>query len=226
MRKIFAVLLPLIIDHNSHPTKCFSPLRQSIPNMTFKERTHERIVPAQLSMPSNELPKGSVILLIGDSLGVGMRSRFLDLTSACGYKSVAHVISGSSTFQWITWIDKDISRHSPSLVIISLGTNDALHFNRAKKIDVYKKFVEHLSNVKYVWILPHKIESERVPNVDKTRELIKTSVVKYFDSTKLKLTLSPDKIHTTTSGYKLWIENVWSRLVQQGIVCDSAQNKR
>lgn len=177
------------------------------------------MVPVKLEIRPAVQP-GSTILLAGDSLGVGMSNRFYSLTKASGYKSVVRAISGTSTFQWVVWIKKHLDVHKPALVLVSLGTNDAMQLERAKKQDVYTEISRVIegSGAKLVWILPHRISKSRIPKIDDAREFIRSTVPLSFDSTKISIPLAPDKVHTSTKGYELWIEEVWKWMEETNLI--------
>jgi hypothetical protein len=177
------------------------------------------IVPVKLEIQPAVKP-GSTIMLMGDSLGHGMSQRFRGLAISSGYKPATEVISGTSTFQWVFWINRHLKAHKPALVLVSLGTNDAMQLERAKKQDVYaeiSKVIED-SGAKLVWILPHRISKSRIPKIDDAREFIRSSVPLSFDSTKINIPLAPDKVHTSTKGYELWIEEVWKWMEETNLI--------
>ena len=167
-----------------------------------------------------KVPKGSTILLVGDSLGVGMSEKFRELASGAGYKPVTKAISGTSTFQWVFWIKKHLETHTPSLVLVSLGTNDAIQLERAKKSNVYaemSKIIQEFGS-EIVWIVPHKIDLSRIPKIDLTREFIRSSVPLSFDSLKVDVPLSPDHVHTSKVGYERWIKEVWKWMMEVNMI--------
>ena len=164
--------------------------------------------------------KGSTILLVGDSLGVGMSDKFKELARDAGYQSVTKAISGTSTFQWVFWIKKHLETYKPSLVLVSLGTNDAIQLERAKKSDVYAEMSKIVQDfgAELVWIVPHKIDLKRIPKIDLTREFIRSSVPLSFDSTRVEIPLSPDHVHTSKAGYDKWMKEVWKWLVEINMI--------
>lgn len=173
------------------------------------------------------VPKGSTILLVGDSLGVGMSDKFKELARDAGYQSVTKAISGTSTFQWVFWIKRHLETYKPSLVLVSLGTNDAIQLERAKKNNVYaemSKIVQD-SGAELVWIVPHRIDLKRIPKIDLTREFIRSSVPLSFDSTQVEIPLSPDHVHTSKAGYDKWIKEVWKWLVDINMIEKDASPK-
>lgn len=165
---------------------------------------------------------GSTVLLIGDSLGVGLSHRFKQLAKEYGYIPYSHVINGSQTIQWRRYIDADIDKYKPSLVIISLGTNDAVLSDTwvLKHADDYKILSDKIKagGADVVWIGPPKMKSSRIQSQEMVMSLIKERVVFYYDSTLIDFNRSLDGIHSTPSGYSMWMDSVWSWMASSHIV--------
>ena len=160
-------------------------------------------------------------MLIGDSLGVGMETKFRSLAKTNDYNPVTHVVSGTSIFQWVTWIKKDLVVHKPDLVVISLGTNDAVIFDRVKKFPtIYTEFVSQIeeTGAVVVWIGPPNISSKRIPKITEARNFIKESVVNFYESEKFETPQGGDGVHSSASGYNKWMEGVWSWMEKQKII--------
>lgn len=206
----------LDVKNTRHPDPSLSPA-PAAPRPSAATQTDENLLFVETDERPT-LPPGSIVLLVGDSLGVGISSRFKELASQCGYRPVTHVIVGTNVFQWIEWIKKDMIEHKPGLVLVVLGTNDAAQLSLVKKQDSYRRLVGLLGDARYLWILPHGISPARVPQIDATRAFIKESVENYFDSTMIQVPLAPDKVHSSPTGYKLWMESIWERLKTDAII--------
>lgn len=218
MRKIFFTLL-LVCAAACNPSADENRDVYAYCGVSDEAPVTQEVVPVKINDGPIVKP-GSTVLLAGDSLGVGMSNRFYSLVRASGYKPIVKAISGTSTFQWVVWIKKHLETHRPALVIISLGTNDALQLERAKKQDMYgemSKVIEE-SGAKSVWILPHRISKSRIPKIDETREFIRSIVPLSFDSTAIDIPLAPDKVHTSTKGYESWIEEVWKWMEEKNLI--------
>lgn len=167
--------------------------------------------------------RGSTILLIGDSLGVGLGPEFNVLAKASGYIPAIHSKGGTVTAQWLRWVKKDLTFHKPKLVIVSLGTNDA-GFNIEqirKNSTVYARLVKEIadSGAKVVWIGPPKLSHKRLPHADEIRSIIRDSIgVPYYESQVLDIQQDQDKIHATVKGYRMWMDAVWTWMAQRNIV--------
>jgi lysophospholipase L1-like esterase len=169
---------------------------------------------------------GSVVMLVGDSLAVGMQDRFKSLATANGYVPAIHAVNGTSIFQWSDWVKKDLALHRPSLMIVSLGTNDAVIYDKVgRNPGVYRKFVEivEASGVKIVWIGPPNISRTRIPKIEETRKIIKESVPLLFESERYETPRGGDGVHSSMIGYSKWMESVWAWMISKNIVSDIPQ---
>ena len=71
-------------------------------------------------------PKGSKILLFGDSLMEGIGPKLAAALSVAGYEPVVRAVRGSTAAGWLSQMNDLLASVGPSLVIVSLGTNDAV----------------------------------------------------------------------------------------------------
>ena len=165
----------------------------------------------------------STVLLIGDSLGVGLGPEFQARAKSSGYKPVTHSVGGTTAAQWIPWLKKDIEAHHPSLIVISLGTNDAganIEWVR-KNNTVYARLARMAmdTGAKVVWIGPPKLSEKRLPNADEVRAMIRDTIdAPYYESQDLDFPQAPDKIHSSPQGYKIWMDAVWEWMAARNIV--------
>lgn len=167
---------------------------------------------------------GATVLLLGDSLAVGMENKFITLARKEGYVPVTHVVSGTSIFQWMKWIKSDLEKNRPELVVISLGTNDAIIYDRIKKYPrlyaEFTKIVEDFGSV-LVWLGPPDISSKRIPHISDERELIKKSTTHYFESEHIEKPMGGDGIHSSPMGYNRWMGAAWDWMIEKNILTKS-----
>lgn len=173
--------------------------------------------------PAMKVSPGSVVMLVGDSLAVGMNDEFKKLAKSAGYVAKSHVQSGTNAMQWNSWIKKDIELYKPSLVLISLGTNDAAGYDVVikQKQNVFANLAKQIEDNGgvVVWIGPPAIKKSRISKIEETKQFIKESVSNYFASEQVNLILS-DGIHASPTGYKNWIREVWKWMSKKMIVQD------
>jgi hypothetical protein len=167
---------------------------------------------------------GATVMLIGDSLAVGMESKFISLARRNGYIPVSHTSSGTSIFQWMKWIRKDLEKIRPELVVVSLGTNDAIIYDRIKKNEnLYSEFTKIVedSGAVLVWLGPPDISRKKIPKIEETRDIIKRSTTNYFESEKIERPTGGDGVHPSMSGYVRWMGAAWNWMVDRNILIKS-----
>ncbi len=167
---------------------------------------------------------GATVMLIGDSLAVGMEPKFISRARRAGYVPVSHTVNGTSIFQWIKWIKSDLERNRPELVVVSLGTNDAIIYDRVKQhAGLYGEFVKIVedSGAVLVWLGPPDISSKRIPHIADERALIKKYAPHYFESEVIEKPLKGDGIHSSPAGYNRWMGAAWDWMIEQNILTKS-----
>jgi lysophospholipase L1-like esterase len=159
------------------------------------------------------------ILLVGDSLAVGMNPHFKELATGEGVPYVSLAKEGTRIDQWnqsaqlVLLLDK----FQPSIVLVSLGTNDAYSaITPESQLEAMGELLEKLESVgaEVVWIgapaLPETYYG-RHPSEDML-EAIRSEAPYYFDSHKLEIPRGPDNLHPTSGGYGGWAGAIWEWL--------------
>lgn len=167
---------------------------------------------------------GATVMLVGDSLAVGMESKFISLARRGGYVPVTHAVNGTSIFQWMKWIKGDLERNRPELVVVSLGTNDAIIYDRVKQhAGLYGEFVKIVEDAGavLVWLGPPDISPKRVPHIVDERILIRKYAPHYFESEAIEKPLGGDGIHSSPTGYNRWMGAAWDWMIEQNILTKS-----
>lgn len=180
------------------------------------------------SPPRPQILPGSVVMLVGDSLAAGMEGRFKSLARMNGYVPVVHAINGTSIFQWNGWIKKDLEVHNPDLVLVSLGTNDAVIYDKVRQNpNEYRKLIKTIeaTGAKIVWIGPSNISRTRILKIDETRKIIRESVPVFFESEKYETPQAGDGIHSSMNGYSNWMKSIWSWIISKNIIANISQCK-
>lgn len=167
----------------------------------------------QTKKATNEsmLPSGSRIVLLGDSLAQGMASPFLTITKKCGYKGMVYATHSTTIDYWSKRIERIMSDTRPSLVLISLGTNDSGILRPELQRPHIKKIVGTVKkyNSKILWIVPRKLP-QKFRSQDAIRKMIAEETNSY--SVQVEIQMSKDQIHPTQQGYGEWIKSVWIHL--------------
>lgn len=171
------------------------------------------------------------VLLIGDSLAVGLADpveKALRERGVAAFKSIA--VGGTMINQW-AWsgshpqarsLDAALADFQPTLVLISLGTNDEAsrgvldsYGNPAKppygpgfsvahqRKDSIPRLASKLAGVRSVWIGP-PVTSRWEPDRAFRDLIAATWPGRYFDSEQITLAKQPDNLHPTGRGYRTW----------------------
>lgn len=167
-------------------------------------------------------PDPPTYLLAGDSFAVGFEPEFRALGKQHGFRAVAVGKVGSRVDQWSRWLPKELRKHRPQVVFISLGSNDAVpEVERLRKDpDSALRLLEstNQAGAKLVWVGPPHLPEHELPHQDEVRALLKARIPLYYDSMQLNIERGKDKIHSTPKGYKAWMGAVWSWSVSAGVV--------
>lgn len=173
------------------------------------------VVPS--SVPASRNLTCQTVLVIGDSLAVGMGSEFVKLAANDHGNAILAGITGTTTCQWRGKVLPLVKHHHPSLVLISLGTNDAavlaqdpawLSRNESCYDDVQNEAMSHGSKV--IWILPPRLPSKLESARSKVVQRINHVNASNYDLHSIEATRAPDGIHTTPQGYASWATAVWT----------------
>lgn len=153
------------------------------------------------------------VLLVGDSLAVGLSA---PLRRVLGGKLVVHAKEGTRTDQWLslgTWVAEE----RPAVVLICLGTNDAMMGKPSVNQTSIAKLVgdASASGARVIWVLPPTLPAtigKTVVKDDVVRDMVVATGVETFDSRKLDIPRAGDRVHPTSRGYQLWADALLSTL--------------
>lgn len=173
------------------------------------------------------LKRGLRVLLVGDSLAVGMAPHFLALAKEAGIDLRVLAKQGTRIDQWASSAELKqlVDSFKPELVLISLGTNDEYMQGDGvvtKQRAALEQFIArlHWSHSHDYGLGPEHIVWIGPPALPKASNGISAmiqdaggSVVSprfhYFHSERLNLPRAPDRIHMSVRGYAGWAGAVW-----------------
>lgn len=175
-----------------------------------------------LLLRRSPLPKGSKVLLVGDSLGVGLKTPLARVADGRDYLLVGSPKSGSRAPEWVAKLTQQLAEERPALVLVSLGTNDALAMNDPAEAPAVRELVQraHAAGAKVAWILPPVMPKRFEPGLSTFRAWAASSADFVLDSTKTIVPRSSDEVHPLGDGYARWADWIWSELVRQRILKD------
>lgn len=179
-------------------------------------------------MNGPRLRKGLRVLLIGDSLAVGMAPHFAALAKEAGVNFQAMATVGTRIDQWATNADlaKLAQSFKPELVLVSLGTNDeymqgdVVAKQRAALDKLLLVLMDWTHSHDYglgpehiVWIGPPTLPKAKSNGIVAMIQDAAGSVLSprywYFHTERMEIPRGPDSIHPTARGYAGWAGAVW-----------------
>ncbi len=173
--------------------------------------------------------KGLRVLLIGDSLAVGLAPLFSALSKEAGVEFKSLAVVGTRIDQWAASAElkATLEKFQPELVLVSLGTNDSFMRGEgivAKQRAQLDKLLELLTTwprrgdyglgpEHIVWLGPPTLQNPPSPGIAPMIQDAAGSALApryhYFHSERLKIPRGPDSLHPTARGYAGWAGAVW-----------------
>jgi lysophospholipase L1-like esterase len=169
------------------------------------------------------LEPGDRVLLIGDSLAVGLKPHLAKLSQEYGTHLLAKPSSGTNMVQWLSgpdgaWLKQALATFKPTHVLVSLGTNDAYANFTPEQIQAnIRKLVHQIrdAGAKVVWLGPPTLPERyngRAPNVA-TLQIIDREAPMIFQVRNYEVPRS-DGLHPTVRGYAGWAGLIWQFLLR------------
>lgn len=170
---------------------------------------------AALATRRPKITAASRVLLIGDSLALGLTTPMKQLAEESGVSGfLGHGIVNTRIPDWASsdWLDQALADFQPTLILVSLGTNDEKTSPGAvgREEPAFHELLEKLqgSGAQVVWIGPPELPFER----QGVSEMVRAFVPHYFDSEQLDIPRSPDGLHPNAAGYAGWAGAIWQWL--------------
>jgi hypothetical protein len=161
------------------------------------------------SHASPELPRGTLVLHVGDSfagsLGVplGQRLKARGLRSVLEYQTSSYVPTWASGKE----LPEYVARYNPDLVIITLGANEFELANPDQRAGSVRRLVGHLGGRPCVWVTPPRWKPDTGilavihANLQPCRFLDSDTIVRDLERKQ-------DKIHPSDAGRERWADAV------------------
>lgn len=153
---------------------------------------------------------GDKLLLVGDSLGVGLSRHLKQLAAARGVSYDA-MVQGSTTIRyWLDRIKPKLASIKPDLVLVCLGTNDSkARWSTAQHEEHVRMLLSAInsSGARPMWILP-----PRLPWQETVSDIVKSTGTQIFNSKQVDIQMGPDGIHPTGAGYAGWAGLIWQTI--------------
>jgi lysophospholipase L1-like esterase len=164
-------------------------------------------VPAAPSTP--ELPKGTLVLHIGDSFAGALGVPLGKKLKAAGLRSVLEFQTSSYIPTWASGkeLPAYVARYSPDLVIITLGANEFELANPEQRVGSVKRLVQKLDGRPCVWVSPPRWKAD-TGVLGVIRDNAKPCRFLDSDTIVQNLERKSDHIHPNDTGREAWAEAV------------------
>jgi lysophospholipase L1-like esterase len=164
-------------------------------------------VPAAASVP--ELPKGTLVLHIGDSFAGALGVPLGKKLKAAGLRSVLEFQTSSYIPTWASGkeLPAYVARYSPDLVIITLGANEFELANPEQRVGSVKRLVQKLDGRPCVWVSPPRWKAD-TGVLGVIRDNAKPCRFLDSDTIVQNLERKSDHIHPNDTGREAWAEAV------------------
>lgn len=159
------------------------------------------------SLPA--VPSGGSVILIGDSLGVGLGAPLKALAEADGVTLAGWAESSTRIPHWRKYLAAIHPLPSPDLWLVSLGTNDCLlpdpTVERADLIALLE-----LLGPRALWLAP--APSPATPKLDAVLDMVREVGGVVLPPPPDGYARGKDQIHATGAGYAAWAKYVWQHI--------------
>jgi lysophospholipase L1-like esterase len=172
--------------------------------------------PEALPNATADLPRGTLVLHVGDSfagaLGVplGERLRAKGLRSVLKFQTSSYVPTWASSPE----LESYLSRYNPDLILITLGANEFELSAPDTRAGAVRRLVQHLRGKPCVWITPPRWK----PDTGILAVIQANSQpCRFLDSDTIvhELGRKPDHIHPSDAAREVWADAVLAWLARE-----------
>lgn len=162
---------------------------------------------AEPAGPAPELPSGTTVLHIGDSMAAALQHELKKQMKEHGIKVVNKTEEGTHLPLWggkFSKVPSYVKTYKPDLVIVNLGGNDAVIEDPSDRVEPIQRLVQHLGGTPCVWVAPSLWAGENGV-LGMIQEHSKPC--RYFDTNTITPDLpreKKDKIHPSLEGRRIW----------------------
>jgi len=174
-------------------------------------------VDARYASVGAELPKGTMVLHIGDSfagaLGVDLNKALRErgLRSALEFQTATYIPTWAGSSE----LPKFLDRYQPDLVLITLGANELEITEPAQRAPTVRRLVKRLGDRPCVWIAPPLWGGKYNGLLEIIRD--NAAPCRFMDSNAIirQMPRAGDHIHPSQAARKDWAQIVLSWLSQE-----------
>ena len=160
-------------------------------------------------------PAGTRVLLIGDSLSHGLGPQMARVARECGTPFFHHGVVGSHVTQWAQdhWLNPQLQRAQPTVVMVSLGGNDYQRTDPHNVRVAIPKFLDKVNaaGAELLWIGPPTFPFQDKIGVRDMwfQSLEGRNDTAWYPTDKLTIPRGADRIHPTMQGNRDLSRTLW-----------------
>lgn len=145
------------------------------------------------------------ILLVGDSLAVGLTNPLREIAAARGDDLISDATTGTTARQWVSAgrLGADVLAHDPDIVLVSLGTND-MKADQSNFANDVTALVDAAAGASVRWIGPPAMPFDAGIVRSTLTSVLGSRGVPVFPSDSRSYPRAADQIHMPPSGYAAW----------------------
>lgn len=179
-----------------------------------------KIIEEEKKIETDSLPQS--LFIFGDSMTYNLALRLSQYSHANGH-TINSVNWDSSNTK--IWADHDtlqyfINKFKPTLIFISLGSNELYFKNPETRAPYIKRILEVIDTIPYVWIGPPNWKEDSGIN-DMIEKMCKPK--SFFRSAGMDFERKADHIHPTRKSSALWVDSIarWIPKSSHPIIMDT-----
>jgi lysophospholipase L1-like esterase len=169
---------------------------------------------AEQASENAELPRGTLILHIGDSFAAALGIPLAKRLKAAGLRNILQFKTASYIPTWAFGkeLEKYVANYNPDLVLITLGANEIEIPDPPQRAGAIRRLIRAVGNKPCVWISPPLWK----PDTGLLGVIRQNAApCRYLDSDAVvhDLPRGRDKIHPSTEGREIWADAVLAWLI-------------
>lgn len=169
--------------------------------------------PSAAPAPPPEIPKGTVVLHVGDSFTLaGFAQSLKPRMKALAVRYEVRAETSSFTTTWSAKMNRVVADTQPDLVLINLGANEFTNVDPEAHAPAVRRIVAAVGGRPCVWVSPPSWRKD-TGITDVIRK--NSAPCRYFDSDKLvpqPIPRQADGIHPSEQGGAIWADAFWTWL--------------
>ena len=157
-------------------------------------------------------PQRAEVLLVGDSLAVGLDAPLRALERERGVVLRTEAVVGTSALYWRPRLRAILAAYKPRRLLVSLGTNDATASDRKRVVEAFRGICDEASaaGVPLAWVAPLPMPPRLRDGLAVVRDAFACALAIDVDAAAVER--ARDGIHATAAGYATWARLLAARL--------------